>query len=161
MFSGPHRAILVERLAQDFREAGISDAASAAIVTMMAGQELTSEQVQALARDERAVDALYEAMGIKKDGGKEQEPALHKGQEAALEAAAGDKLDIATMPRVEEEAEPEAAKPKPALHEGEAVALDGEAVPAANTQQGGENAEERGKPQKPALHEGEAVALDR
>lgn len=132
--TGQDRRRLIDALAVDFQEAGIEEKNSRSIVQMMAGEELSPEQIQSLARDEKAMDALYEALGVKE---KEEKPAesgpkfgnMKLGENNRLETMDTEEgLNIAPMPgtRPAEETRPE----RPALHpESEAVSLNGEAVP--------------------------------
>ena len=157
--TGQDRRRLIDALAVDFQETGIEEKNSRAIVQMMAGEELAPEQIQSLARDERALDALYEALGVKE---KEEKPAgsgpkfgnMKLGENNRLEAMDTEEgLKIAPMPgtRSAEESRPE----RPALHpESEAVSLYGEAVATPQT-------ERREAPERPALNtESQMQALD-
>ncbi|MBR3105873.1 MAG: hypothetical protein IKH30_01665 [Clostridia bacterium] len=142
--SGVYRETLVERVAQDFKKDGISNDAAFAIVEMMAGQQLDSAQVQALARDGKAMDALYKAMGM-------QNPAAKTAADVKATARtqtaknAENVLDFAPMPGFEEETEATSAVEQAAQN-----ALQKTAARQAEAQ--------TAQPAKPAAQEAKAEA---
>ena len=149
---GKDRGTLIARMAVDLQDADISRDAAESIALMMAGQELGPEEIQALARDEKAMDVLYTALGQKEGTPKQKQ---QKVMPTALEEenrlnGTEQEEDFAPMPTWQREA-PE----RPNLNTAEMQDLDGVAVPVKETEQ-----QRREAPERPTLNTAEMQDLD-
>ncbi|MBR3019570.1 MAG: hypothetical protein IKH57_21240 [Clostridia bacterium] len=86
--TGEYRETLLDRVAVDLKDAGASWEAAMSIAKMMAGQELTPEEIQTLAKDQQAMQVMYETFGggnpSAADGGASPDR-RGKNQETALD----------------------------------------------------------------------------
>ncbi|MBO7667150.1 MAG: hypothetical protein J6T26_01685, partial [Firmicutes bacterium] len=148
--TGEYSDTLLDRIAVDLHDAGAGFDAARSIAKMMAGQELSPEEIQTLAKDQQAMQVMYETFGggQKQERGKKNLPNLNNNQEMALD---GDALaNVGPLPGYGTDEEEKREKPeRPILNtESQMVDLDGEAVPQAEA----ETQEQRGKQGLPALN---------
>lgn len=155
--SGGHKKTLLNRLAVDLQEADISEGAALSVARMMAGQELGPEEIQALARDEKAMDVMYGAMGVKDEQAQEKKDEGKTPKMGTFNFGADNKLtatdteaDFEEMPTWKRE-----APARPTLNTAQMQDLEGVAVPARETEQ-----QRREAPERPNLNTNTMEALE-